>query len=399
MRYFVFQGNDHDCGFAALKMLLSRVHRSASYLDIPKPAQKRGYFSYRDLIDLAAAHGVRLVAYTLFDKSELVIVDGLPILAAIKTSSTNVHMIVIIKITRRKIIADDPARGRIVYRRHDFVKIWDGTFIKVEEVKAEAKSKRAPALLPRGRKATLAALQILSSTFVLTSFFFVSSEVYFVMPLLFFVLFIISELVYRRYLFCAMEGFDAKYLLSTYDIDKDKMRERYLRYHAFKQGFFISPQTIVVASIATLFTAFLLVYNDWRHLFFLASVLLYSSLDASILERSTDKRRRELERLEEGILRQAMTRSEAMTNFRVMSKASSEIAKRLMLRRYVALFLIGTCVLLACALLREMTLNFLLFHFFIYLLFYENVGKLFRASSQRGENGRSLSRFKDDFLN
>ena len=52
MKYFIYQGNDHDCGFAALKMLLANLAKDKSYLYIPKPA-KREYYTLEDLNDIA----------------------------------------------------------------------------------------------------------------------------------------------------------------------------------------------------------------------------------------------------------------------------------------------------------------------------------------------------------
>ena len=58
MRYFTYQGNDYDCGFASLKMLLCYAHKTPKYLRLAKPEEKRSRYSYRDLLDIAARHGV-----------------------------------------------------------------------------------------------------------------------------------------------------------------------------------------------------------------------------------------------------------------------------------------------------------------------------------------------------
>ena len=59
MKYFIFQGNDHDCGFAALKMYLAILAKDRSYLYIPKPS-KREYYDLFEIANLSKSYGVEL---------------------------------------------------------------------------------------------------------------------------------------------------------------------------------------------------------------------------------------------------------------------------------------------------------------------------------------------------
>ena len=61
MKYFIYQGNDHDCGFAALKMFLATLAKDKSYLYIPKPS-KREYYNLNDLVDLSKTYNLNLEA-------------------------------------------------------------------------------------------------------------------------------------------------------------------------------------------------------------------------------------------------------------------------------------------------------------------------------------------------
>ena len=61
MKYFIYQGNDHDCAFAALKMLLAILAKDKSYLYIPKPT-KRAYYDLYEIAQLSKSYGVELEA-------------------------------------------------------------------------------------------------------------------------------------------------------------------------------------------------------------------------------------------------------------------------------------------------------------------------------------------------
>jgi hypothetical protein len=63
-------------------------------------------------------------------------------------------------------------------------------------------------------------LQSFSALFALMGFAFVSSENYFVYPLLFFVLFIACELLFRRFQLSVLAEFDERIMHRTFDDDK-----------------------------------------------------------------------------------------------------------------------------------------------------------------------------------
>ena len=67
MTYVCYQGNDHDCGFAALKMLLANKVHNKSYLYIKKPSKKKDY-TFQDLIRIAKSYGFVLSSFYTFTK-------------------------------------------------------------------------------------------------------------------------------------------------------------------------------------------------------------------------------------------------------------------------------------------------------------------------------------------
>ncbi|MFA5481446.1 MAG: cysteine peptidase family C39 domain-containing protein, partial [Bacilli bacterium] len=111
MHYFVYQGNDYDCGFACLKMLLCHAHKTSHYLSLQKPVDKRGLYSYKDLIAIARSEGVILCAYTVDDKKEILAYRKRPLLVALYTKMGNLHLVLLKKIGHQKVFIDDPQIG------------------------------------------------------------------------------------------------------------------------------------------------------------------------------------------------------------------------------------------------------------------------------------------------
>ncbi|MDD4154298.1 MAG: cysteine peptidase family C39 domain-containing protein, partial [Bacilli bacterium] len=134
MRYFAFQGNDYDCGFASVKMLLCHAHRSARFLQLAKPPNHRDRYSYRDLLDIAQQNGVTLVAYKLIDKEEISKLRKFPILLSLKNANNSLHLVLLRKIRGQRVYYDDPRQGQSVMNYDDFINRWDGSFMQISKV-------------------------------------------------------------------------------------------------------------------------------------------------------------------------------------------------------------------------------------------------------------------------
>ena len=101
MKYFIYQGNDHDCGFAALKMYLATLAKDKSYLYIPKP-KKREHYNLDDLAEISLSYGVELEVcgcskdyYESLDEPALTLID-------------ENHVVMIKRVRKKSITLYDP---------------------------------------------------------------------------------------------------------------------------------------------------------------------------------------------------------------------------------------------------------------------------------------------------
>ena len=398
MRYFAFQGNDYDCGFASVKMLLCHAHRSARFLQLAKPPNRRDRYSYRDLLEIAQQNGVTLVAYKLIDKEEISKLRKFPILLSLKNVNNSLHLVLLRKIRGQRVYYDDPRQGQSVMNYDDFINRWDGSFMQISKVVKVRNLNKEKPILETKKRWTLILLQASSSLFALIGFAFVSSQSYFLFPLLFMVLFVVSELMFRRYQFAVLQDFDHRYLARSYDDDKAVMRKKYNHYFEFKKVYFLFPQILIGSSIICLFALTILAINDLRHLLFLSVIILFAFVDFLISKHVDDKQRTILEQIEEKTFDIAMSKKEVIVNYEHMSHLAHFIAKNTAARKYIGFFLLGASALTYAAISKEATLNFFLFHFFIYVLFYENIGKLLSSLFRLDDFKRKSAVFKDEFV-
>ena len=57
---FIYQGNNFDCGYASLKMLLANVHNDKNYLYLSNEKKDESY-SLSDLVNIGKKYGVNLI--------------------------------------------------------------------------------------------------------------------------------------------------------------------------------------------------------------------------------------------------------------------------------------------------------------------------------------------------
>mgnify|MGYP003319725412 CR=1 FL=1 len=117
MKYFIFQGNNHDCGFASLKMLLASISHDKSYLYIPK-VTKREYFTVDELANIANDYGVELGQFACDD--DYFTKMQCPCITLIDSN----HAVLVKKVTKRNITFYDPYNGRVKLKRENFLKRW-----------------------------------------------------------------------------------------------------------------------------------------------------------------------------------------------------------------------------------------------------------------------------------
>ncbi len=398
MRYFTYQGNDFDCGFASLKMLLCYAHQTTKYLSLAKPVEKNGRYSYRDLIEIASRHSVTLTAYKLIDNVEIKKQKSWPLLVSLVNQNNSLHLVVLRKIKGNKVFIDDPASGAATYRYEDFIKRWDGSFIQISKVSKAGTLQKEKPIIQFSKQLLLFTLQTFSALFALLGFAFVSSQTYFAYPLLFFALFVVCELLFRRFQLGVLSQFDDCYMHRTYDDDKTVMKKKFVKFHEFKKNYFMFPQMIIGSVIITFFAIFILTFNDLRNLLFLLVLIVFAFCDFLLCKYVDDRHQKVLEKIEDESFLKGLNKSDVLNNYQKMSSLALFIAKSAITRKYLGLFLVGVSALTYAAISAEAMINYFLFHYFVYLLFYENVSKLLNSLFSINKIKRETATFKDQFV-
>ena len=143
MKNFCYQGSEHDCGYASLKMLLAIISKNKNYLYLPKEKECDTY-SLLDLIEIAATHQVNLGGYEMeFNKIHD---QKLPLILEVRKN----HLVVLTKVKNGIYYINDPSEGKLRMKGEELAKLYSGHVLRVEDenLNREYKTEK-PRLVPK----------------------------------------------------------------------------------------------------------------------------------------------------------------------------------------------------------------------------------------------------------
>lgn len=387
MTYTCFQGNDSDCGFAALKMLLANKANNKSYLYIRKPSKKKEYTFY-ELIRYAKKYGFQLTSY------EMPVEDfkSIPIGSLVLLKEN--HMVYLKKIGRRRVTYFDPALGKMSVPHKEFMNKWRGIVMEcVNALEADDLDIPKPKLIPVWMDAIYYSLIAVIFASLMTGFYLINDQSSVVLTMVFLLLFAIAQLVENWYIIKELKYFDRRYLSLFFSQKKNQNMDKYKDYTEYKQNYFIVSKLLVSSLIMIVAFGVLLCINDYRNTLVFIILLLVKTLDNLLFSRKEEKDAKDIATIEslafdcERTLTHELTRANSL---------ASKVALNKSLKRVAYMFLCLCLAVLMMSFSNVTSSNFVIFHFGIYVLVsdaFDHVIKFFSSSTDRKIK---KARFLDD---
>lgn len=384
-RYFCYQGNDKDCGFASLKMLLAVTHKNEGYLRLKK-TDKRDNYSFADLISIASDYGLSLTAYR-YSKEEEVSIKA-PFLALLDQN----HLVLITSINSFAVTMSDPSFGIVVLKRGEFDRRWSGDTLEVKSSVAVEYVKDKVRIQKRSSKLFAFMFSIASLASLLIGLFFVKDNSYIFIPIILLSLFIVIELVEKWYIIKQINLFDERFIpLYFYDstrIDKRGLEE----YSEFKKMYFTFDNKILSSILLSVVIIVTLIVNNPSN-----AVAILGILFLNIAFRILFKEKDEAKALEISTSENKLFASNNSSSFDVLkiSKMSNKFAFSLTIRKCIFSFIILLISFLMMIVSHEISVNFILFHFGIFYLLNNQFDNLVGFVDIKKEYEKSKARFLD----
>ena len=386
MKYFIYQGNDHDCGFAALKMYLAILSKDKSYLYIPKPT-KREHYTIDDLAQIAEKYGVNLELFTCtksyYDSLET------PIITLIDEN----HTVVVVKRTKRKIVFYDPGRGKVKMKKEEFLRRWRLAIVGAEHPEVVAKiPKMRQHLLPPKLEIFSNIISLLSAGLLITTFYLLNNKENFLFSLIFLFSFIMSQILDRYLLYRQVHAFDLEFIPKFFTDKTNCTKEKYIEYGEYKKKFFTDNRQLISSVLIAFCITFLLCFNDFRNIFVLLALILIKILEVLILSKNEQENKNVIAEIESECFKDPTKTSELA--LKAYKKANASVFTNSIKEIFYifASFIFAVTMMFVTG---NSGCNFVIFHFVMYFAGFNSYNTLLSALSNKKENQKNERRFFD----
>lgn len=376
MSYFIKQLGDKDCGFTCVKMLLSIYYHNKDYLYYPLP-NIESQSSLKELISFAKKEGMTLSASRVVEKEEILKFKTKKAFLVPIKKENNLHMILIRKVFRQKILIYDPSIGIYFLNKKEFLKLWNGEILEVSKIGRSSFHTKKIKIIPKYKLITTLFFQIISFTCLVLAMLFVDKSFNFLIPLFLFLGYIIFEILYQKTIISSLKFFDKQILTNDFIYKRINFQKYFEPMNRFKYSIISYPIQIISSLLILSFGIFVLAINNLGNLLILCITFI---LQTSFFLFEKLFFRRKLDYLETIEKKLTNYSNESAEEFKInMEKLNDETYKCVSYYNFKKYFLIFITIIL-CLIYQgfsgEISLNFMLFHFFIYIYLQENFEKI-----------------------
>lgn len=234
--------------------------------------------SFAELISYGAKFGLRLSGYKVQDPREILTNKDFPLLVSVYENGFS-HMLYLYKAKRKSFLVLDPKNGKREIGKMEFVKMFDGRFLKVEEY-----NDIYPKINPIHPVSALALSfhsffnSLPSICLILSVFAMNEGKNGFLISLIFLLSSFIFLLSSKLLTSLLLKKFDSLYLKK---IDNDgifKRRENYVHYNKYKSLAFSVLPSLILNILEILLTLFIFSFGEPYFFLGLGSSIIFSLL-------------------------------------------------------------------------------------------------------------------------
>ena len=206
--FYVPQIRNDDCGLACLKMLLVKFHKDSNYQFL-KVDERKGGYSYHDLIKIAADNSMTLEGIKVVNKMDIVKANSLPMIVTLVRKDESKHSVIVEKVVFSKVKIIDPFLGPYWMPLKKFINQWDSTALMVTEVE-ESKSeiKDECNVIPKKHYLLTSLLHFFSGICFIAGLYFLAPNDNIALSIALFMSGFIIEILLKYYLIKLMKNFD-----------------------------------------------------------------------------------------------------------------------------------------------------------------------------------------------
>jgi len=384
MKYYIHQLGDKDCGYTSVKMLMSYIYKKKDFLYYPEPSISTST-SLRDLMIYAKKEGVSLGAFRAIDKKQFFKEKKKLLLIPIKEND-KLHMVLLKKIKLKKSVIFDPASGIHYINNKNLIDIWDGEYLEVLNVEGSDFSLKKLRIIPRFFTFLTMLFEFLSFASLIIALYFIDGSISFYISLGLFASYILFEFIYRKMIVYSMKYFDKHTMVNEFALNRQDFKLRYADMTQFKVLAISNPIQLFSLTLMCLLGIIVLGINSGYNLISIVVIIFFQFLFKIYENHKMEYRHNKINLIENDL--DSLARISNKTFLSKIEQLNNETYRYVAFcnfKKYVMVFLIIAMSLLYCALTKNFSINFMLFHFFFYLYINDDFEKIFNFNKSNDD--------------
>lgn len=380
MAYFIKQINEQDCGITALKILLANIYHNEDYLFYPENDLAKS-LSLNEIILIAKREGIKLAGYKFLNKDEIKTLKKKYCLIVLKEDKYY-HLVYLKKVKRKGAIILDPKRGKTYLSFEELFDKWNGEYLEVIEINKKKEKFKKMKILPTSYHFIINFFQILSSLFFMSGLYFINKEISYLIPLLFFTLFILITILFNLIITICMKNVDKKLFLGIYET-KGNLKDKYINITKLKSYLFKNPIELISSSIFIIFTIFLFGINNYLNLIAIFIILLIDTLFHISSSSYFTYKKMKIENYENVLF--SSSTSDAPNAFKALNDEVYKFISLKNIKMYIVIFLIIVLSLTISGFENKISLNYILFDTFGFYYIVKNFENILNYKNNKNE--------------
>ena len=270
----------------------------------------------------------------------------------------------------------DPAFGKISESFANFASKWTKHALIVTKFAKTTCDIKPDNFIATRDKITLPIFQILSGASLLLATYFIDRAVVMYLPIIFFVLFFVFELLFRDNLIRAMRRMDTR--IDNYEIDvpKEKYHDLFVATEKYRAKALTRTPDIINASLISTFLIFILIINSRMNLIYVALVIFLAFIECFVFAPFLNKKTIEVNKQE-----QNLQNIDSVEEYQILANSTRENAYKIGQYRtvftYVSIGILLFMSILLMAVSDVVNLTYVVFYLCVCLFLRMNIIKVF----------------------
>lgn len=371
MNFYIKQTGTKNCGFTSLKMLLATINKDKKYLFYPE-FNKNNSLSLNELIKIGRKHNVFLKGYYFKDKELFINKKNNKSLVLLKICD-KFHLVFLKKIFLFHILIYDPEYGIMLYSKKEFLSIWNGEALIVDDFK-KTKFNYKVKNKYKIQDFLIYFLVLISYLLLMSSLYIFNNSNFEKLSILLFAFYFIFNILLNYTVSLLMKKIDK--VISKVITKKKNIKEGYRDLINFKANYF--KKTLNFASNLMNFICYslILIINSSLNALFISILLLFNIIYYIFINNKINKESLFLSIEEFNLFEKNSNDKNKIYNF-----INKKVNKIIILKKifpYLTYFFAIMFSFLICFVYKySFSLNFFLFNFFSYIFINNSINAIF----------------------